>query len=116
MSTALVLAALSGALLLTVARSRKGARATAAGVLAVVKAGAKIVDVRTPEEFARGAYPGAVNIPLAALPRRLDEIPRGKPVVVYCASGMRSAMALRTLREAGYAEVLNAGALADMPR
>jgi len=116
MSVALGMAALAAGLLFAVARARKGKAATASGVLEKVKAGAKIVDVRTPEEFARGAYPGAVNIPLAALPRRLDEIPRGKPVVVYCASGMRSAAARRTLEEAGYAEVLDAGGLADMPR
>lgn len=81
-----------------------------------IAAGAKIVDVRTPVEFARGAYPGAVNIPLDSLAAHLAEIPRGRPVVVYCASGARSAAARRFLRRAGYADVVNAGGLARMPR
>ena len=80
-----------------------------------IKAGAKIVDVRSPEEFQGGAYPGAVNIPLQLLGARLGEIPKDRPVVLYCASGGRSAMAARLLKQAGYADVVNAGGLADMP-
>lgn len=80
-----------------------------------IKAGAKIVDVRSPEEFQGGAYPGAVNIPLQLLQARLREIPRDRPVVLYCASGARSAMAARLLKQAGYADVVNAGGLSDMP-
>jgi phage shock protein E len=82
-----------------------------------IKAGARIVDVRTPEEYADGAYPGAVNIPLAALQARLGELePRDKPLVLYCASGARSAQAARLLKQAGFADVMNAGGLDDMPR
>lgn len=92
-----------------------GARAPAELVRERLQAGAKVVDVRTPREFAAGAYPGAVNIPLAALASRLAEIPRSRPVVVYCASGLRSASAARVLRRAGYAEVLNGGGLRHMP-
>ncbi len=78
--------------------------------------GAVIVDVRTPEEFRDGAYPGAKNIPLSELGRRLGEIPKDKPVVLYCASGARSSSAARAMKQAGYADVINAGGLADMPR
>ncbi len=78
--------------------------------------GAVIVDVRTPEEFRDGAYPGAKNIPLSDLGRRLGEIPKDKPVVLYCASGARSSSAARAMKQAGYADVINAGGLADMPR
>ncbi len=81
-----------------------------------IAAGATIVDVRTPDEVARGAYPGAVNIPLQALTARLHAIPRDRPVVLYCASGMRSGSAERMLRQAGYADVVNAGGLGHMPR
>jgi len=75
-----------------------------------------VVDVRSPEEFRDGAYAGAVNIPLQELGRRVAEIPKDKPVVLYCASGGRSGMAARVLKQAGYAEVFNAGGLGDMPR
>lgn len=82
-----------------------------------IKAGARVVDVRTPDEFADGAYPGAVNIPLAALLARLPELePKDRPVVLYCASGARSAQAARLLKQAGFVDVVNAGGLDDMPR
>jgi phage shock protein E len=85
-------------------------------VLEKIKSGAKIIDVRTPEEFQDGAYPNAVNIPLSQLSQRISEIPKDKPVVVYCLSGARSASAARTLKNAGYTDVINAGGLGDMPR
>ncbi len=80
-----------------------------------IEAGAVIIDVRTPEEFRDGAYPGARNIPVGTLGARLGEIPKDKPVVLYCASGARSASAARTMKQAGFADVINAGGLADMP-
>ncbi len=85
-------------------------------VLERIEAGAKIIDVRTPDEFRKGAYPGALNVPLQLLGQRMHEIPRDKPIVVYCRSGSRSALAARLLTRAGYADVLNAGALRRMPR
>ena len=81
-----------------------------------LESGAMIVDVRTPDEFRDGAYPGAKNIPLSDLGSRLAEIPKDKPVVLYCASGARSSSAARAMKQAGYADVINAGGLADMPR
>ena len=81
-----------------------------------LESGAIIVDVRTPEEFRDGAYPGAKNIPLAELGSRLGEIPKDKPVVVYCLSGARSSSAARAMKQAGFADVINAGGLSDMPR
>jgi phage shock protein E len=80
-----------------------------------IAAGATVVDVRSPGEFAGGAYPGARNIPVQELGRRLAEIPKDRPVVLYCASGARSGAAAATLRRAGYADVVNAGGLAQMP-
>jgi phage shock protein E len=80
-----------------------------------LESGAIIIDVRTPDEFRDGAYPGAKNIPLSDLGRRLGEIPKDRPVVLYCASGARSSSAARAMRQAGYADVINAGGLADMP-
>jgi phage shock protein E len=84
-------------------------------VAAKLQAGATVVDVRTEGEFRRGAYPGAMNVPLGELSSRLAGIPKDRPVVVYCASGTRSAMAARILRRAGYADVSNAGGLGQMP-
>lgn len=84
-------------------------------ILEKIQSGAKIIDVRTPDEFMDGAYPGAVNIPVQALGARLAEIPTGASIVVYCASGGRSAMAARMLKQAGWSDVVNAGGLDDMP-
>lgn len=82
-----------------------------------IASGARIVDVRTPAEFKDGAYPGAINIPLAILPARMHELePRSAPIVLYCASGARSGQAMRFLKQNGFTEVINAGGLDDMPR
>ncbi len=78
-----------------------------------LRSGAQVIDVRTPAEFSVGAAPGAVNIPVDQLTRRLHELDRGRPVVVYCASGWRSAHAARQLKQAGFERVVDAGS-ADM--
>lgn len=85
-------------------------------LLDMIKAGAKVVDVRTPEEFEDEHFPNAVNIPVDQLNARLTEFgDKSTPVVVYCASGSRSAYAARMLRQAGYTHVVNGGGLEDMP-
>lgn len=81
-----------------------------------LESGATVIDVRTPDEFRDGAFPGAKNIPLSDLGIRLGEIPKDKPVVLYCASGARSSAAARAMKQAGYSDVINAGGLSDMPR
>jgi rhodanese-related sulfurtransferase len=85
-------------------------------VRARLAAGATVIDVRSPREFEGGAFPGARNIPLTSLAERLREIPRDRPVVLYCASGMRSASAARLLARSGFGDVVNAGGLRHMPR
>ncbi len=90
-------------------------RASPTVVKQKIDAGAVIIDVRTPEEFRGGAYPGARNVPLDALGGQVSRLPKDKPVIVYCASGMRSATAARRLKQAGFPDVVNAGALAQMP-
>jgi phage shock protein E len=88
----------------------------ASSVKEMIKGGAKVVDVRSPDEFADGAYPGAVNIPLGNLGSRLDELgPKDGAIVLYCASGARSAQAARMLKQAGFTEAVNAGGIDDMP-
>ncbi len=74
-----------------------------------VAAGAQLVDVRSEAEFRGGGIPGAKNIPVQSLSRRLGELDRQKPVVVYCASGMRSASAASLLKRSGFAEVHDLG-------
>jgi phage shock protein E len=86
------------------------------GLAKIIKAGAKVVDVRTEEEFREEHYPDAVNIPVDQLQRRLADLgDKQAPIVLYCASGARSAYAAQMLRSAGYASVTNAGGLDDMP-
>lgn len=78
----------------------------------LVKEGAKLVDVRTAAEYGNGHLEGAVNIPLPELGARLKQLGnRDKPVVVYCASGARSAMARSVLKKAGFAQVFNLGGM-----
>lgn len=79
---------------------------------ALVAKGARLVDVRSPGEFAGGHIPGAVNIPVDQIDRRAGEIgPKEAGVVVYCASGMRSASAAGTLRKLGFTPVADLGAM-----
>ncbi|MFF2810943.1 rhodanese-like domain-containing protein [Streptomyces sp. NPDC058000] len=68
-------------------------------------AGAQLIDVRNPAEYAAGALPGARNIPLAALLDRLDELDPARPVVLYCRSGNRSMIAAALLEAQGFADV-----------
>jgi phage shock protein E len=76
----------------------------------LVEEGARLVDVRSPLEFESGHLPGAVNIPLPELERRIAELePRERAIVVYCASGARSAQARRVLSARGFALVRNLG-------
>jgi rhodanese-related sulfurtransferase len=107
--TTVTIAAVAGALL--VLRMVLTRRTPPAVVAAKIAGGATVLDVRTAAEFAGGAYRGAINVPLQELSGRLGRIPKDRPVVVYCASGARSAMAARILRKAGYADVSNAGGL-----
>ena len=64
-----------------------------------------VLDVRTPEEYAEGHVPGAVNVPHDQLASRLAEVPKDKDVVVYCRSGRRSALATDVLAANGYRRV-----------
>ena len=68
---------------------------------------AVLVDVRTPEEYALGTIDGAINIPLADLRRRFDEIPRDTAVVVFCRVGHRGYLAARILQQRGFERVYN---------
>lgn len=75
----------------------------------LVKSGAMILDVRTPEEFKRGHIKGAVNIPLQTLHNQLNRLNKEKTIITCCASGMRSASAKSMLKSAGFRDVHNGG-------
>jgi len=60
-----------------------------------------IIDVRSPEEFGASHLPGAVNIPVSDIQRRLDEVPRDRLTVFICRSGARSLTAAAIATRAG---------------
>ncbi|MEA5573694.1 rhodanese-like domain-containing protein [Calothrix sp. UHCC 0171] len=64
-----------------------------------------LVDVREASEYQSGHIPNAINIPLRTLSQNLNQIPRDRPVVLYCSSGYRSAMGVMTLHLLGYENV-----------
>ena len=61
-----------------------------------------LLDVRTPQEFASGYIPGAVNIPVDDLRSRLGELPRDRLIAAYCQVGQRGYLATRILLQAGF--------------
>jgi len=66
-----------------------------------------VLDVRNINEYESSHIKGALNIAVDELRFRLDEVPRGRPIVLHCKSGFRSHLALRILKENGWAEVKN---------
>ena len=73
------------------------------------EAGLLVLDVRTPEEFAEGNVPGAINIPHDQVGARLAELAGAEDgeVVLYCRSGRRAGLAAGTLAEAGFKRLLH---------
>jgi hydroxyacylglutathione hydrolase len=72
-----------------------------------LQTGAQPLDVREPDEVERGAIAGSVTVPLGDLPMRLDAVPRDRPLLVYCSTGMRSTTAASILERAGVGPVVN---------
>ena len=64
-----------------------------------------VLDVRSPQEYAEGHVPGAVNVPHDQLASRLAEVPKDKDVVVYCRTGRRTALATEMLAANGYKRI-----------
>lgn len=69
--------------------------------------GATVLDVREPDEFAAGHIAGALHIPLGRLQEELARVPRGRPVLTYCAMGERSTTASSILERSGFEDVRN---------
>ena len=78
--------------------------------------GAKIIDVRTPEEFATGHLTDAVNIDLSDpdFAERIADLDKTASYVVYCASGNRAGTAIGIMREQGFDDLLNGGGYEDL--
>lgn len=72
----------------------------------LVAAGARLVDVRSQEEYDAGHLEGALLVPYNEIAARASEIgQRGTPIVLYCRTGRRTAIAAKALAELGYTQV-----------
>jgi rhodanese-related sulfurtransferase len=71
--------------------------------------GAFVVDVRESAEFSAGHLTNAKHIPVGDIDKRIGDIPSGKPVLVYCATGTRSGKAASVLKKAGRDQIFNLG-------
>jgi rhodanese-related sulfurtransferase len=79
----------------------------------LARGGIQLIDVREPDEHAAGAIAGDRHIPLGALSEQAESIDPGRPVVFYCRSGARSAMASAAFQTAGYDAHNMVGGLLD---
>jgi phage shock protein E len=94
----------------------KPGRVDGATAKSLAAAGAKVVDVRTAEEFASGHVPGAINIPYDQIARRASEIgPPSAQVVLYCRTGRRSGIAVEALQKAGYEKLYDLRSVTAWP-
>lgn len=87
-----------------------------ATAFAKIAKGAKVIDVRTAEEFAAGHLPDATNIPYEQIVPALQQlgIAKDQPLVLYCRSGHRAGIAKAALEKVGYSDVYNAGGLQQL--
>ena len=76
--------------------------------------GAQLVDVRSPQEYAADALPGAVNVPLQDIQAGIQQLDDEKPVIVYCASGMRSQQAAQLLTDGRRVKVIDLGSYQNL--
>ena len=79
-----------------------GSKIKAERALEVVRSGATLLDVRKSSEWMSGHAPGAIHIPLGDIEKAPRRLRQGRPVVVMCASGMRSRTAAKHLRSLGW--------------
>ncbi|MGA0878746.1 MAG: molybdopterin-synthase adenylyltransferase MoeB [Ilumatobacteraceae bacterium] len=93
--------------LLTAAKSVITEIDTGAAQTAIDAGGVTVLDVREPDEYAEGALVGALHIPRGHLEAQVEGriLDKTAPVIVYCAGGVRSAFAAKTLGELGYSNV-----------
>ncbi len=75
----------------------------------LVNEGAKIIDVRTPNEYRSGHINSSKNIPLQQLHQKIDKLSKNETYILCCASGSRSGAAKRMMKNAGFENVHNGG-------
>lgn len=78
---------------------------------------ALLIDVRSPVEFSGGSIHGAINIPvnqIELISAHKPKLDLNRPIVVFCASGMRSAQAKQQLHSLGYDQVINGGGISSL--
>ena len=93
-----------------IARSHERIDSKQAHVL--VQSGAKLVDVRTPAEFADKHLPGAINIPVQELEAHVKELePKDQALILYCRSGSRSGIGYDKLKKQGFSKLHDLGAI-----
>src|SRR5438270_8090111 len=80
---------------------------TAAAAEAIGRPGTVVLDVREPDEYEQGAIPGALHIERGNLESKVETrvADRSTPIVIHCASGVRSVFAAKTLQDLGYTDV-----------
>lgn len=84
------------------ADGRLGSKVKAAQALDLVRDGATLLDVRESSEWKSGHAPGAIHVALGNIDQAPRRLRQGRPVVVMCASGMRSRTAAKHLRGLGF--------------
>jgi rhodanese-related sulfurtransferase len=82
----------------------------------VISGGAVIVDVRSKGEYQSGHLKNSINIPVDTLEQNIKKLKKDKPVITCCASGARSASALRILKANGFEQVYNGGAWTSLKK
>ncbi len=112
-----IVALFGGAALLS--NNKSGADATQKQtyqeVQSAVEKGAKLYDVRTPEEFAAGFFAEATNLPLQDIQQgKLPDTSKDQKIYVYCRSGNRSGQAKQILEDEGYTNVIDLGGLTNV--
>jgi phage shock protein E len=85
-----------------------------ADLKSIIEAGAFLVDVREPGEFAGGTAKGAVNIPLGSVASQLAKFKGKENIIVFCRSGNRSGQAKTILEQNGFKNVVNGGTWEDV--
>ncbi len=95
--------------LLTAAKAQIREIDTAAAADRIAAGGIVVLDVREPDEHQQGALADAVHIPRGHLEAQIESriVDKSSPVVVYCAGGVRSAFAAKTMQELGYTDVVS---------
>jgi rhodanese-related sulfurtransferase len=99
---------LIGVVFLTINQLRR-ARVMKTEINKFLEQGALVIDVRSGEEFATGHRANSINIPLQNFEGEVKNLKIDQNIIVCCASGGRSAMALEILKRKGFTSVINAG-------